>query len=242
MVLARQADRGFRVLLLRRPQTSSFAAGAYVFSGGCLDPADEDPRVLECLDAVPAGGETRWLAAAIREQFEETGILLAADGPSVEELRDARRRLVRGEVTFPELVERLDPDFGGLPVAYFARWITPPELARRYDARFFLARHPGGEPEPGEEHVAAVWLTPGQALRRFEQGRLPLMFPTRKVLERLARFRRLDRALEALRAQPVEAVQPRLVADGEAVRPVLPDRSGHGESAPGEGAPGEGGV
>lgn len=222
MVLARAGGDAFRVLLLRRPESSRFAAGAYVFSGGCLDPADEDPRVLERLGPAVSGDEPRFLAAAIREQFEETGVLLAANPPSRAELRAARRRLTRGEVTFPELVERLDLDFGELPVAYFARWITPARLARRYDARFFLARHPGGEPEPGEEHTGAVWLTPRVALERYAQGRLPMLFPTRKVLERLAGFRELDRALEVLRGERVEPVRPRLVSEEGVVRPVLP--------------------
>lgn len=240
MVLARPASGAFEVLLLKRPEESRFAAGAWVFAGGRVDPEDADPEVLERLDPGAGGGEGRALVAAIREQFEETGLLAGPSRPGGERLARARRALLAGEVTFPRLVRDLDLDFRGLEVAYFARWITPEKLARRYDTRFFLVPHPGGDPKLIDELVDAAWLPPARALERFASGRLPLLFPTRKTLETLAGFDGLDRALEELRGRSVRTVRPRLLVGEEGVEPVLPGEAGY-DRAGRQGVAGAGG-
>lgn len=240
MVLARPAGPDFEVLLLRRPDEARFAAGAWVFAGGRVDSEDADRRVLSRLRSGDAPEVGRALSAAIREQFEETGLLIGTPGPGRAGLREGRRALLEGNRDFGEILEQLEMDFRGLDVAYFARWITPAKLALRYDARFFLARHTGGEPELTDELVEARWETPGSALEAFASGELPMLFPTRKTLETLVRFGTLEDALETLRRRDVETVRPRLLVTEEGVEPVLPGEPGYDAAAGQEPAPGGG--
>ena len=233
VVVARPAEGGMEVLLLRRPDESSFAAGAYVFAGGRVDPGDRESGLRDRVDAGRGDGEPEALVAAVRELWEETGLLLARVGgdraaPGVEA---ARRELVGGETPFGRLAERLGLSLPGAPVAYFARWITPEKLSRRYDTRFFLARDPGGTVALTREHVDAVWMRPGRALDRFAAGDLPLLFPTRKTLERLEGFPDPGTAIEELRAARVEPVRPRMLVRDGSVEPVLPGDEGYEEAA-----------
>lgn len=232
MVLAREAQEGFRILLLRRPDEARFAAGAHVFPGGAVDPEDAIPDADERLGEDATRAEPAALAAALREGLEETGLLPADRLPDAEELEGAREALLRGETDLPELVRHWDLTFHGLRTAYFARWITPARLSRRYDARFFLTEHRGGEPRLLHvEHTGAAWIRPGEALRRFEAGDLPMLFPTRKTVEALAGFGSLPDAMEAFRRRRVTPVRPRLHVEGRTVVPVLPDDPRYVEAA-----------
>lgn len=236
VVVARSAPDGMEVLLLRRPEASTFAAGAYVFPGGRIDPGDRDPDVLGRVDAGRADGEPEALVAAARELWEETGLLLAADEGSREPARreDARRLLLEGEASFGELMRDAGLRVPGREVAYFARWVTPEKLSRRYDTRFFLAAHPGGPVQLTREHTDAAWLRPDRALDRFASGELPLLFPTRETLERLRGFSAPDAAISDLRPREVEPVRPRLLVREDGVVPVLPGDEGYEEAAGGD--------
>lgn len=232
VVVARDGRRGLELLFLRRPDDARFAAGAYVFPGGVIDAGDDPEALADRLGPRATRAEPAALVAALREGFEETGLLPADDLPSAEELDRARRTLLRDETTFPELVSRWDLRFRELSVAYFARWVTPARLSRRYDARFFLVEHRGGEPSlVGEEHTEAEWVAPVEAMRRFEAGELPMLYPTRKTVERLTDFARLEPAMEAFRRTGVVAVRPRLLVDGDDVIPLLPGEPGYERAA-----------
>lgn len=232
MVLGREEGDGLRVLLLRRPPEARFAAGAYVFPGGVVDPGDEIPDAADRLGRGVTREEPSALAAALREGFEETGLLPADHLPVPAELESGREELLRGEADLPTLVRRWDLTFLGLRVAYFARWITPARLSRRYDACFFLAEHRGGEPRlVHEEHTEALWVAPGEAVRRFEDGDLPMLLPTRRTAEALAAFGSLDEALEAFRGRRVTPARPRLLVEGDDVVAVLPGDPGYERAA-----------
>lgn len=230
MVLARRGPAGpddgeerLQLLFLRRPDEARFAAGAYVFPGGVIDPEDEDPSLLERFGPGAPAEERVALVAALRELFEETGLLPADRLPDPDRLEEGRYALLAGRASFVELARRWELSFRQLRAVYFARWVTPPKLSRRYDARFFLAEHAGGEPDlVHEEHTEWLWLDPETALARFEAGDLPLLYPTRKTTETLADFDRLESVLRAFRERRVTAVRPRLLVEGEAVIPVLP--------------------
>lgn len=227
-------EGSFRVLLLRRPESSRFAAGAYAFPGGTIDPGDRDPALAPRLPRT-SEGEAEALAAALRELFEETGIL-PTDAPleTDEAAERARRDLLAGRRSFADVAGDLDLRFHELEVVYFARWITPERLQRRYDARFFLAAlpEPASEPRLTGEHTAHAWLTPAEAARRFQAGELPMLFPTWKTVERLARLGSLDAALRRLAGEPVEVLRPRLLVRDGRVRPVLPGEPGYDEAGP----------
>lgn len=236
VVVARSAPGGMEVLLLRRPEESSFAAGAYVFPGGRIDPGDRDPDLIQRVDEGRADGQPEALAAAARELWEETALLLAEAGEALGFARraSARRALLEGRASFGGLARETDLRLPGRDVAYFARWITPAKLSRRYDTRFFLTAYPGGPVELTREHTDAEWLRPARALDRFASGELPLLFPTRKTLERLRGFPGPDSAISRLRAEDVEPARPRLLVREDGVVPVLPGDDGYEEAARGD--------
>lgn len=220
------------VFMLRRNPRSVFVGGAYVFPGGAVEDEDRAPEMLSLVDSVRAPdadqrlgcpGALGFWVAAIRESFEEAGVLLARDqraGELVE--RDAarfdtaRRHLIAGERTFVDIVRELGAvlDAGALvPVAH---WITPPGNARRYDTWFFVASAPEGHvyEHDDDETVASTWLRPLDALEQARQGEIELIYPTFRSLQTLARFDRVEGVLGAVhevwrdRDEPMLTVNP----------------------------------
>ena len=229
VVVARPSAAPLEVLLLRRPARARFAAGAWVFPGGAIDEDDASPAWV---GRRPVVGEPTACVAALRELFEETGILPGSRSDrSSGRLAETRRALLAGRVTFSEVAEPLRIDFSSLQVAYFARWITPTNAVLRFDTRFFLL---GTGERPGpvcltSEHERSLWTTPGDALDRFAAGELPMLFPTAKTLERLAAFASLEAALEALRDVTVAPALVKLHEGGARVRPLAPGDPGYEE-------------
>jgi 8-oxo-dGTP pyrophosphatase MutT (NUDIX family) len=222
VVLMRDAEDELQVLLLKRHRSSGFVPGAHVFPGGRIDAADADPRlVANC--AVPergAVGAHFWFGA-VREVFEETGVLLARtpdgqwadDATSNEALEAWREKLMTDAASLIDIVSAENLRIVLDDVAYFAHWITPKPEPRRYDTRFFAAALPDGRvirPD-AREMVDAVWVAPEEAIERFSAGRLPMVFPTVRTLQDLAKYKSVAEALHALRQQTVEPVEPRLV-------------------------------
>ena len=159
--------------------------------------------------------------AALREAFEETGILVghgvdgappvtAAEDEAVDALRD---ELMDDRLSFAAVLDRMGCRLDGGAMEYLAHWITPEPEPRRYDTRFFAARvrHDAPALVDPREMTDAVWLTPARALRRQEAGSLPMVFPTIKTLEQLSPYRRAEEALAALRGSRVPTIMPRLV-------------------------------
>lgn len=223
VVLARDGADGLEVLLLRRHRASGFVPGAYVFPGGRVDAADADARAPARIDGlpVPLRPDAPYWIAGVREVFEETGVLLghrAEDGSASAVLDEWRERLLGDETTLGEMLEQLDLRLDLRRMIELAHWITPVAEPRRYDTRFFLAAPLGGARVRIDERemTDAQWLAPGEAVRRFRLGELPMVFPTVHTLELLAEFRTATQALEALRGARVKPLLPRLVrrADG----------------------------
>jgi 8-oxo-dGTP pyrophosphatase MutT (NUDIX family) len=213
-VLLLRGTSPWEVLMMRRPGGADFAPGANVFPGGSVHPED---RLL----GDPGEG------AAVRELFEELGILLArgpAEFATEEDAERLRLRLAHG-VSFPLALKeaRLTPALDEL--AYFARWVTPAQLRRRFDTRFYLARLPAGQevhPQPGEVE-AWRWVTPAEALA---DGEFTMVFATRRVLEMVAVEESTEALLERYRGlRRVRIVRPVVkVVDGrfEVVTETLP--------------------
>ncbi len=232
VVLMRAGSAGLEVLLLKRHRSAGFVPGAYVFPGGRIDAEDGAPALVAATPipergAVPA----HYWFGAVREVFEETGVLLAqtphgdwaADASSSEAMEAWRLKLMNnaahlGDVVIGEGLRVVLDD-----VVYFAHWITPIPEPRRYDTRFFAAALPPGRSiRPDErEMVDAIWISPAQALRRFEASTLPMVFPTVRTLQDLSAFGTVEEALDALRTRTVDAVLPRLVRTREGVGIVI---------------------
>jgi 8-oxo-dGTP pyrophosphatase MutT (NUDIX family) len=244
ILLARPAKSGaptsaFEILLLRRPDTSRFAAGAYVFPGGVIDRADGAPEVVAALPEEHRGSDGPALVAALRELFEETNILLAdeplpAAATAAGALARNRARLLADESSFAEMAAELGLTFRTLDILYFSRWITPVQLARRYDTRFFFVVSERGKPELTpeltDEHTAHTWTSPGDALDRFAAGELPMLFPTWRTLETLAGLQTLAAVIGAFQDRAVEPILAKLDISGGRFRPLMPGDPGYEEA------------
>jgi 8-oxo-dGTP pyrophosphatase MutT (NUDIX family) len=213
MLLRDCDDGGLEVFMVRRHAKSGFMGGAFVFPGGKLDEADMDEAALSrCVgrtreDAVRALGEANDAAraiglyvAAVRETFEEAGVLLADLDESVD-LEDARQRIASGEPFSTWLAAR-DVRLRLDMLEPWARWVTPSVEPRRYDTRFFVAVAPSGQVAAHDRHetVDAAWMTPREALERERNGEIQLPPPTQRNLELLGAHGSTREVIAAARA------------------------------------------
>lgn len=218
MIVLRDAPDGMEVMMVQRAPSLVFAGGALVFPGGRVDPGDR--AIAARIDGTD---ETAHRIAAIREMIEETGLAIAATA----KLADRRTELLAGEA--PDAL--LPPDaFHLAELVPFAHWV-PRELPHRlFDTRFYLARLPddGGEPvADGGENVRAFWAQPGAAVARAEQTGARIIFPTRRLLERLATYRDVAAAFADARARPSRPITP-WIEDREGVPHLcIPDDLGY---------------
>jgi len=219
---------GIEVFMVRRNLNSDYVGGAYVFPGGAVDELDRSERAFslcagrddreasEILE-VDEGGLAFWVAA-VRECFEEAGILLAYStasnlgsvhlsglpgstgnrGPmgatgsydSNGLLETWRKSLANGEISFLDLCERERLKIAADQIEYFSHWLTPKGAPRRYDTRFFVAAAPTEQVPSHDlsETVDSCWITPRDALERHAEGAFDIIFPTIRHLEVLDRF------------------------------------------------------
>jgi 8-oxo-dGTP pyrophosphatase MutT (NUDIX family) len=228
--------------LLQRSMSLKFMPGAYVFPGGALDPGDSSTELQalcvgqDAADAsralgIEQGGLAYWVAA-IREAFEEAGILLAYDGAGrLVQLNGAaagryeahRRTLDVRHGDFSAIVRAEGLRLAADRLLYFGHWITPVANPRRFDTRFFLAVAPPDQDASCDrtETVSHVWLRPREALDQREA--LGLRFPTIKTLERLAMSGTVAKAVAEVSAGPaVQALLPRITRDGKTLLPGEP--------------------
>lgn len=243
VMVLRSVGVGVEVLMLRRVAAMKFAPGAYVFPGGSVDPADSDPAVgwhgpdpAEFGARLGASAEMAraLVSAAVRETFEESGVLFAGppgggplaapSGPSWEADREA---LAAGAVTLAGLLSRRGLVLRADLLVPWARWITPEGEPRRFDARFFAAALPAGQVPTGHaaesDHIA--WLRPADAIAAARAGEISLFPPTAATLNDFAAG---DGVAAILGRLPlIEPVMPRLVReDGEAWL-YIPDEVGY---------------
>jgi endoribonuclease LACTB2 len=205
-VLVRPGPEGTEVFWLRRGTTLSFAAGFYAFPGGRVDDADAKVEVEG------TSGEEAWLrAAAARELFEETGVLIARGAPpSREALKAARAALLSGTRRFAEVLKEWGLKLHAADFLSAGRWVTPSWMPVRFDARFFLVRVPAGtaaEVWPGELADGA-WVRPVDALLAWAEGRALLHPPNHFTLSALAESPTLEAARLAMQQAPAEGTHP----------------------------------
>jgi 8-oxo-dGTP pyrophosphatase MutT (NUDIX family) len=225
LILARPAGGGLEVCLLRRSDASGFMPGSYVFPGGWIDAADRDAAFWQARCDLPPDALERRLArgadpgtalgaavAAVRETFEEAGVLFARPQASVDAASTAGREAFRRGFAQGDLRLELSA------LAPWSHWITPVGMPKRFDTRFFVAvLPPGQEVRPdGRETTAAVWNTPRQALEANMSGRQPLSPPTLTTLQQLLAHPTVASLVEnASHRQWGEPILPRLVPLGK---------------------------
>jgi len=210
------------VFMMVRHYEIDFSSGALVFPGGSVDKGDQE---IIANPALYAGGEgldasaLSFRIAAIRETFEESGILLArvsglnslVDARRASEIEAAHRGpLCEGKTTFSKILAD-----NGLRLALdellpYAHWITPEGMPKRFDTWFFLAAAPPEQvgAHDGRESTDSIWLSPGEALAGGESGRFKLPFPTTRNLIKLGKQPSVKAALDDSRGKPVVTVMP----------------------------------
>jgi 8-oxo-dGTP pyrophosphatase MutT (NUDIX family) len=238
------------VLLIQRHRASAFAPGDYVFPGGRIEAADNPPdaaawcagldgaraaRVLG-LDGDAAGALAYWIGA-IRESFEEVGVLLAygADGALVRadhpRFADYRRACDADNRAFWDMLHAEKLRLATDQLVYFAHWITPEERPIRFDTRFFAAPMPPGQAAVADdsEIVDVRWLTPAEAFAALDRKEISLRTPTQKNLALFDGAPSVAEALARLEGRVVSAIRPRLSGKdaGDAERPLLPGDPGY---------------
>lgn len=255
VTLIRNSDDGLEVLMLQRNFQSGFMPGMYVFPGGALDESDDSPearalcvglddREASSILKLERGGLAYWIAA-IRESFEEAGILLACDArgemvaltepAGTDRFRVHRHALNTGEQEFIALLATENLRLAADRLVYFSHWITPLGAPRRYDTRFFVARAPDAQDALHDnlETIGHVWVRPRAALEAHGGGKFNLRTPTLRTLELFAQFAAIDELLAAMRApHEVPAILPHIARDG---RRLLPGDPGYEEAASAEG-------
>ncbi|TVP72310.1 MAG: NUDIX hydrolase [Nitriliruptor sp.] len=223
------------VLLLERHGASAFAPGALVFPGGKLDPADAqlDPARVRCADpegwadrlgVAGADAAVAMLVAAVRETFEEAGVLLARRHgaehavpalPGDLELTRAQMAARDGAFDWREWLAREELVLDLDAMAMWSWWVTPQGLPRRYDTRFLVAGMPAGQAATHDavETTSMRWIPPADALAAHAEGRLHVIFPTRRTLEQLATHRDAASVLAAARSGAVDLrrIEPSVV-------------------------------
>ena len=254
VMLVRDAPSDIEVFMLQRTTNAVFASGMYVFPGGRVDDLDAAAELDELSDGltdaeasdllrVPSGGLAYWVAA-IRECFEEAGVLLARDSrgefvalnepDSQSRFAQARNAVHEGSLTLADLCRAEGLRLAVDAIRYVSHWITPVGEKRRFDTRFFVAVAPQSQDPLHDdmETVASLWVTPTDALSRTKRGELAMIPPTIANLEFLATHRNSSQAISA--AQKIGVPTPilpklRYDGDGRVIGIVFPDDPGYAE-------------
>jgi 8-oxo-dGTP pyrophosphatase MutT (NUDIX family) len=218
ILLLRDAPGGLEVFMVKRHHQIDFVAGALVFPGGKVEKGDADAALGEFLD----GGEN-WTdtmralgAGAIREAFEESGILLARDArhgdfvtsERLADLQHYRPLLDKREAVLADVLRKEKLRLALDQLVHFAHWITPANMPKRFDTHFFLASSPIGHTgsHDGRESVDSIWITPNGAIS--DRKKWNVIFPTKLNLMKLANSTTVDEAIATARAAQVLPVTP----------------------------------
>ena len=233
ILLRVRKPEGFDVFLLRRHEKSSFMGGNFVYPGRRVDRDDGSLEICSFSKGItfdeaqkilggtfsPEESFAHWIAA-IRELFEEAGVLLAYDQKgNLFQLRNRderekflhyRESLQKGGLTICEMAQKEKLLFALDLLHYYAHWITPEARSERFDTRFFLARYPLGQEASHDqkETTAGIWITPRKALEENLKGEAILSPPTLKTLEDLSRFKTINEVFTSLRNTEIKPILP----------------------------------
>lgn len=240
-ILLLRDDRGaLEVFMVQRHHQIDFATGALVFPGGKTDPADREPALrAHCAGAERFDDETLALrVSAVRETFEECGVLVARARGETALLDEARVRpletkyradLVAGRVTLREIAEAHDLVLATDALVPFAHWITPTFMPKRFDTHFYLVTAPADQvaAHDGEESVDSVWIRPDDAVADAKAKRRTIIFPTLNNVMKLGRSKTVAEALERAHTEPLVTVQPWVRETDKGPMLTIPPEAGY---------------
>ena len=250
VTLVRDAPQGFEVLMVQRNFQSVFMPGMNVFPGGGVDGRDSSDDIaarctgLSDADAsrklgIVSGGQAYWVAA-IRESFEEAGILLACndkgemvtldDTVRAERFHSYRTRVEHGEHPFSAMLKDEGLRLPLQQMTYFSHWITPVGAPRRYDTRFFVAEAPAAQKplHDNRETINHVWVRPSEALSLSKQKKFDMRTPTVYTLRQFAAHDSVASLIKGMQALgDIPVMEPRINKDG---RRLLPGNPGYEEA------------
>lgn len=245
VVLVRDVAGGTEVYALRRRSTMAFASGMYVFPGGSVDPRDAEADI-GWVGPDPAWWASRFdaseelaralVCAAVRETFEESGVLLA--GPDADAVvadtsgadwEADRVALVAGDLGLAAFLHRRGLAVRADLLRAWTHWITPAVEPRRFDTRFLVAAMPPGQRTRafGEEADQVEWIDPRAAVRRWRDGTLAMMPPTLITMAEVAEHPSAAAVLTAAADRTVRPIEPQVVVRGEHADLVLPGDPGY---------------
>jgi 8-oxo-dGTP pyrophosphatase MutT (NUDIX family) len=236
------AGAGIEVFMVRRSVRSEFVPDVYVFPGGSVQAGDQEAEATAGLCAPVVEGPlllgTGVRAAALRELFEEAGALLAyrreerwmADAGSLGRFADYRGELIAGRTTLGHIAAREGLRLATDSLAYWAHWITPEGMPKRFDTHFFLAEERSGQSaiHDNVEVTASAWISPRGALESFERGEFPMVFATVRQLRELVDLRSTDEAFARFAGATPPTIMPvaRREADGTILVQIPGDPDG----------------
>ena len=232
-------DGDWEIFLARRHQKQTFMAGAYVFPGGQLEETDNDPQLENYIktadvfdpcrllqdSSLPGEKALGFFIAAIRETFEEAGILLGGkttgnfvsfhDEKVLKRFNDYRHQLNASQITLAEIAQKEKISFFPDALIPYAHWITPEFEKKRFSTRFFLAKLPPNQTPVADaiELTESLWVTPQEALEMHREQKIILMPPTFKTIEELSAFRDIDELFSAAKTKIIYPILPQLAGN-----------------------------
>lgn len=239
ILLLRDGPRGIEVFMVKRHHQIDFASGALVFPGGKVDPHDRDQALRKLTEGADKFDDLHLSlrASAIREGFEESGILLARktgqpdyiDAATATALAPWRPKLNASEVGLAEFLAKEDLRLACDTLVPFAHWVTPVFMPKRFDTYFYLAATPEGQlgRHDGSESVDSVWIDPHEAIA--DTKRWTVIFPTKMNLLKLAKSKTVAEALARAKCEPVVTVEPKVEMHGAERVLTIPEEAGYGK-------------
>lgn len=239
ILLLRDGEAGLEVFMVVRHHQIDFASGALVFPGGKVDKGDQQENIRQLTDGAHLydDRELYMRVAAIREAYEECGVLLARDSSGrlvdaarLRELESFREKLNSGEIGIGEFCVEQGLQIAADALTPYAHWITPKMMPKRFDTLFYLAVAPEDHVaiHDGTESVDSVWIRPHDALAEGQAGTRTIIFPTRMNILKLSRYATAAEAIEIASATPVVTVMPQLEKRGDKGVLVIPEAAGYG--------------
>ena len=206
VMMLRDGGSGLEVFMVVRHHQIDFASGALVFPGGRMEESDAElaQSAAHCAPSIDPDVAARSLrVAAIRESFEECGILLARPHGAADLISAERLCTIDRRAPFAEILRRENLVLAIDLLVPFAHWITPPFMPKRFDTHFFVAPAPRNQiiVHDGRETVNSIWISPRMALEEGQRGRFTLVFATERNLWKLARFSDCASAIAAAQAR-----------------------------------------